>query len=77
MYHGTQAEDSSLCEYLTFHLESCLLTLTLLMIEVSFTTLGWVLVSDFAGLVCRGKKVWCYHVLNFVSAVCFQLKLVD
>ena len=71
MYHGTQAENSSLCEYSTFHLESSLLTPTLLMIEISFTILVWLLVSDFAGLVCGGNKVWCYHMLNFVSAVCF------
>ena len=65
-----------LYKYSTFHLE-LLTTPTLLMIQISFT---FSVPDADARQYCVGmwrKQRLVYHVLNFISTVCFQLKLVS
>ena len=64
-----------LYKYSTFHLE-LLTTPTLLMIQISFT---FSVPDADARRYCVGmwrKQRLVYHMLNFISTVCFQLKLV-
>ena len=63
-----------LYEYLTFHLE-LLTTPTLLMIKISFTSSAQALIRWWWVSMWR-KQSLVYHVLNFISIVCLQVKLV-
>ena len=77
VYGGAQPEDSIFMSTdSTFHL-ILLTTPTMLMIEINFTSrhwsqtvLGWWYIAMW-----RKQSLVC-HVLNIISAMCFQLKLV-
>ena len=69
-YNVAQAEDSFYMSI--FHLK-LLITQALLIIEITFTSSVQALMPDSAGLVCEeSEQSLVYHVLNFISTVCFQ-----